>query len=676
MENLNPSQRNAVSFQGKHLLVLAGAGTGKTRTIISRAAYLINSGIAPDRIQILTFTKRAASEIVSRVQASIDSAAAKGLRGSTFHSWCNYLITRYPKLFGTEKFTVIDADDQLSLMKIICGKNKFEYERIRLKPQTFLDVYSYARNTKRNLTNTIRLKYFPNEPENTVMKKIEPIKADMEKILRGYEAKKRERNYLDYDDMLQLVATKLKKDTTARATVSRQYDHILVDEMQDTNPLQWDLLEPFQMDTHLFCVGDDAQSIYSFRGADFRNIHDFTRRVPDSIMIRLEDNYRSSQEILDVSNWLLSQSPLGYNKQLKAVRGSGYKPLLVNVENQWEEASYIANVIIDNLVGKGKSYSDHLVLTRSLAYSRALEAVFIERKIPYITYGGRGFMESAHIKDVFSALRVVNNHLDEIAWMRFLTLWPGVGEVTAEKYISKIGQLENIVDCLELFGDQSNDTAINIKRTLKSIHDAGNNVSMAVKNSFTHMESILTSRYMEDWDQKRKQDFPVLEILASHFSSILEFITECLLDNTKQINNSPTLSSATLGRTEKKDHVIISTIHSAKGLEAEICFVLNVSPGSSPSSLSLGDLDEVEEERRVLYVALTRAADELIITRNINAINARDWNTKNAEHVESYFLHELPDDLVTQQILDKKKGLISDEKGEADTDVEFGMDFS
>lgn len=207
MELLNESQKMAATFQGKHALVLAGAGTGKTKTIIARAAYLISRGVDPQRIQILTFTKRAASEIVNRVKSSLDVGDAKGLSGSTFHSWCNHLMSKYPKLFGTEKFTIIDTDDQVSIMKLICGKNKYEYERLRLKPIDFLDLYSFARNTKRNLTNTLRIKLFENEEYERIKDQLETIKSDIGSILKAYETKKRERHYLDYDDMLQLVAT-------------------------------------------------------------------------------------------------------------------------------------------------------------------------------------------------------------------------------------------------------------------------------------------------------------------------------------------------------------------------------------------------------------------------------------------------------------------------------------
>ena len=436
LDSLNESQKKAVTYGGKHLLVLAGAGTGKTKTIISRAAYLISKGISPSKIQILTFTKRSASEIVSRVRASLTTNQAQTLNGSTFHSWCNQLLTKYPNLFGTKSYTVIDSDDQVSIMKIICGNKSLAYEDIKIKPQGLIDLYSFARNTKRNLTETIRFKLFKNLSDKETDEKVSALKVKIEVILKGYEQRKKERKYLDYDDILQVVANRMKIDEQARNLISSQYDHILVDEMQDTNPLQWELLEPFQNICNLFCVGDDAQSIYSFRGADFKNVHLFTERVKDSEIYKLEDNYRSTQEILDISNWLLEKSTVSYNKRLNAVRGKGNLPKILNIENDWDEARWIADRILDNYTHKNKVYSDHLILSRSQFYTIKIQAVFLEKKIPYVTYGGRKFMEAAHIKDVISALRVVNNIDDEIAWIRFLTLWEGIGEVKAAKYIS------------------------------------------------------------------------------------------------------------------------------------------------------------------------------------------------------------------------------------------------
>ena len=300
ISELNDGQYAAATYSGRHALVIAGAGTGKTRTIIARAGYLIHSGVPADRIQILTFTRRSAKEIVERVKMNLGDRADP-LSASTFHTWCMTLIRRMPKLFGCVGHNVIDRDDQLQLFKRLRGSDKNN----PLPTAAMLcDIYSYARNTRSSLSKTLELLY----------EDLLPKKEKIANVARAYEAKKRERHYLDYDDIIDIVATVFKQDPAVRNFVSQHYDHLLVDEMQDTNPLQWDLLEPLCNKVNLFCVGDDAQSIYGFRGADFRNVHSFSERVPDSVVLRLEKNYRSTQEILDLSNWLLEESSINYNK--------------------------------------------------------------------------------------------------------------------------------------------------------------------------------------------------------------------------------------------------------------------------------------------------------------------------------------------------------------------------
>jgi DNA helicase-2/ATP-dependent DNA helicase PcrA len=572
-------------------------------------------------------------------------------------------------------------------MKIVCGNKNVVYEELKIKPQGLIDLYSFARNTKRNLTETIRFKLFNNLTDNETGKKVSELKVKLEVIFRSYEQRKHERKYLDYDDILIVVANRMKLDERARVLISSQYDHILVDEMQDTNPLQWELLEPFQNFCHLFCVGDDAQSIYSFRGADFKNVHLFTERVKDSKIFRLEDNYRSTQEILDISNWLLDKSTLNYNKHLKAIRGKGNLPKILNVENDWDEARWIADRILDNYTNKNKVYSDHLILSRSQFHTVKLQAVFLEKKIPYVTYGGRKFMESAHIKDVISALRVVNNINDEIAWIRFLTLWEGIGEVKATKLISNLLEFSTIEQCVFWLTDiYKNEANVLISEILRCVADNRHDVQQAVDGAYRLMEKRLSTRYREDWDNKRRPDFPVLAVLAKNYSSLGEFITECILEASTSISNSVTLAGSDLEQTDKnKDKVIISTIHSAKGLESDICFVVNVSPKAFPSIMAIGDIDEIEEERRVLYVALTRAKNELIVTRNKNSIygesrsletSSLPINNQFQTIIDTYFLNGLPNELAEQDSIEIFHGQVQDLNEPNTLEINYGMDFS
>ena len=678
MELYNKEQEEAITFQGKHLLLLAGAGTGKTKTIVGRAAYLIENGVPAEKIQILTFTKRAASEIVERVKAGIPGRNAQALNGSTFHSWCNQLITNFPNLFGAANYTVIDADDQLSLMKMACGNEKTGYAKMRIKPQQILDLFSFARNTRLNLTETLRFQLFNGRIDSETNEEIEEIRPELELLIRQYQKLKSEQKYLDYDDLLLVVGNRLNKDEEARHILSKAYDHILVDEMQDTNPLQWFLLSPFEDICSLFCVGDDAQSIYAFRGADFKNVHSFSDRVKNSEIKKLDKNYRSTQEILDVSNWLLEKSPIVYNKKLNAHRGPGKKPLILNVANQYEEANYIAEKILKDFQEGGKSFSDFLILSRSQYYTKPLQAVFLQKKIPYETYGGRKFLEAAHIKDVLAVLRVINNPSDQIAWMRYLTFIHGIGAVRASNYLHKIlaldpsqisgAVLQNIIPGRE--GEK-------IKTYYEAVAANKHNVKKAVSELYREMELDLALKYPKDWQEKRKGDFPVLEMLAEHYSSLGEFITEGILDNSTGLGGTPTLEGSRIKTTEHKDHVIISTVHSAKGLEADVCFVLNVSPKTYPSSYSLGSTEEIEEERRVLYVALTRAKNELIITRTTQSLNAYHSDTDDTldEMNSAYFLEDLPEDLVTQESPAGTFQKPSDAEKPNTIDLDFGFDF-
>ncbi len=678
MENhiLNEKQKKAVEFDGEHLLVLAGAGTGKTRCIVGRAAYLIDKGVQPNKIQILTFTKRAANEIVERVKASLTDNQATSLNGSTFHSWCNQLIVKFPNLFGASNYTVIDPDDQQSVMKMVCGDQVLEYKGIRIKPQKLIDIYSYGRNTRQNLTTAIREKVFNGKTDDETDDEIDIIRPKIAVLLKAYQTKKGEGHYIDYDDLLLIVANRLRNDPEAREILSKEVKHLLIDEFQDTNPLQWFLLEPFLDIAKFYCVGDDAQSIYSFRGADYKNVHLFKQRVPNSETLILDNNYRSTQEILDVSNWLIERSPLDYNKKLIATRGSGIKPKLINVGSQWEEANFIAENILENFTENNKTFLDHLILAKSTYYTKPLQAVFIQKKIPYVTYGGRKFMEAAHIKDVISALRVVNNIYDEIGWMRFLTFWDGIGEIKAGKYISKILEYKTPLECAQNLQDDIGGTeGEKIADIYNTIFINAGNVKKALQETYSKMELPLAFKYRKDWEEKRKADFPVLEMLGDNYATIGQLISEGILENAKQLNGNPVLEGSQINESEIKDHVIISTVHSAKGLESDVCYVLNVSPKVYPSPWNLDDKEKLEEDRRVLYVALTRAKNELYITRDTNSISTVATN-EGSDGNSKYFLEEMPgtltDQLINPYTISKPRDILTPNK----VDLSDGMDFS
>ncbi|WP_180113551.1 ATP-dependent helicase [Acinetobacter sp. YH12063] len=619
IDELNPQQKQAATTEAQHSLVLAGAGCGKTKTIVARAAYLIDQGVPANQIQILTFTRRAASEIVARVELALGERA-KGLRASTFHTFCMYLLRRIPKAFGLEQFSIIDRDDQLMMFRLIRGRDDKKNPNHLPKPKELCDLYSFARNTRQKLSIAMEKQ----------MPEYFALKDQIADIMKEYEARKRARSFLDYDDILAIVAKALAESDGLVDYVASICRHMLVDEMQDTNPLQWALLEPLKERVSLFCVGDDAQSIYGFRGADFENIHHFKERVPDAQIFKLEKNYRSTQEILDLSNWLLDESEIKYDKRLDAYRGEGIKPKMHIFPNEFDEAKWIAIDIKERHYLEGSKWSDHMVLVRSSFAARHIEAACIAANVPYRFIGGMKLLETAHVKDLLSVLRVVANPLDDIAWMRFLTLWNGVGDVGASKLSQQIllePEMQAIATKLENFGKVP-DQAILMMKQMSVLKDQ---VKECVSLAVQAISEQLEENYKKDWN-RRQGDFDLVKQLASKHTQLSEFLEEYVLDP---------VSISEIERQSDSDVVTLITIHSAKGTEQKVCYVANVTPGQYPHARAQGNFDEVEEERRVLYVALTRAQNELILTKqNLNHW-ARETVDEQGRKVESYFMNDL-----------------------------------
>ncbi len=618
---LNKEQRIAASCMDENILVLAGAGCGKTKTIIARAQFLIENYSAAKNVHILTFTRKASAEIVQRVKANLGEKA-EGIKASTFHTWCMSLIRRSPDLFGCRDYSVIDREDQLSIFSFYRAASKYAKDPEMPRASNLLDSYSYTRNVGGTFKKTLEKDY----PSS--LRLFDEIK----KIIISYEKRKETSKYLDYDDILEVVANQIKAHLKIREWVASQQNYLLVDEFQDTNPLQWKLINPLIHKVNLFCVGDDAQSIYGFRGADFENIHSFKNKISNATILKLTKNYRSTQEILDVSNWLLNQSKLKYQKELIAARGNGSKPELHSFINEWEEAEWIINDL-KNAFADGKKWKENMILTRAQFAARSVEKALIEAKIPYSFIGGRKILESGHIKDVLSCLRVVANNKDDLSWMRFLKLFKGVGDVKASKLLDALALSNDIDDCITKL---EFDTTIpgNIAHILKVVNNA-----KTTKNAFREgvigLSKILEQKYKgSNWD-KRIKDFTVVELLTEKFNTILEFIEAYLLEP---------LYETIGGGPSQKDHVTLITIHSAKGLEANRCYVISASQGVYPLSRHFGQENEIEEDRRVLYVALTRAKDQLFITRSGNQSAASLAKSQDEKH-DLYFFSDLPENL-------------------------------
>lgn len=634
LDELNPQQAAAAGFEGRNLLVLAGAGTGKTRTIIARAKYLLEKGVAPSRLLILSFTRKSAKEIVARLQSSV-GPDARALKGQTFHSWCMEIIERNPSVFNFGNFTVIDEEDRESAFRLVCGRH-FKKSNF-IEPKQLAEVYSFVVNSRCNLSTALSTRLFngriDDETKEKVMKKL-PV---YQEVIKKYLKFKSEHRYLDYDDILQKVAVGLKKNPAAAEFIASAYDHILIDEMQDTNPLQYLLLESFWTRCNIFCVGDDAQSIYGFRGADFKSIHYFPLIVPDASVKKLTINYRSTQEILDISNWLLEQSPLNYDKSLTASRGKGLKPVISHFQQEWDMARDIVMRIKNALGEENCPFKENMVLSRSNWGLKTVEACLVEAQIPYAIYGGTSLMASAHIRDIVSSLRVVANPRDELAWERYLCLFPRIGEITAAKIIDKLLDKDTLEECLTILENEKT-LDPDIATTLLNIKMLEVEVNRAIEAAMRGLRKVLAHKYKEDWE-RRSKDISLLEKIGSNSESLTAFLSDYILD--------PSLETGVKGEGDPEDCVILTTIHSAKGLEAKNCYIINVNFNQypSPKAVANGE-DAIEEDRRCLYVAMTRAKDRLVIYRSHRAAQViAPGDMMGFEASKMYFLNDLPENL-------------------------------
>lgn len=626
--NLNHEQQAAAHYQGAadHLLILAGAGTGKTRTIIGRILFLIESGVPSQRLMMLTFTRRAAKEMLSRLETELGHSS-HNITCGTFHHFALQVMRRIPKIFQLENSTIIDRDDAQSLVQMIRSEHITKDVRNTFpKAATLLNYISFAKNSCLELDAYLL--------EHTELS--ETFITLTTTIAKKYAIRKQQRNYLDYDDILVVFADTLDKRNDVAEKIAGLFEHILVDEMQDTNPLQWRILQKLSQ-AHLFCVGDDAQSIYAFRGADFNNVHHFSERLSNTHTLKLQQNFRSTQGILDIANWLLDQSPIPYNKELQAVREGGVQPTLIDFDTKHDEAHWIAQNLLERHED-GAQWHHHMILVRSAWAAKPVEGALIEAEIPYQFIGGTSLLEAAHVKDVLALCRAGLNRLDELAWIRYLKCWPRIGDATAAKVVSALldsDPAEDITDLLKA-ALKNRDDVINGIDTVRQLQRTP---SQAINAATEHLQSTFHHRY--DRYDSRIADLNLLADLASRYSDLLTFVETFTLDP---------ISNSQAQHNEQDSAVTVITVHSAKGTEAPVCYCIGVQPGAYPNQRSLGDTKAEEEERRVLYVALTRAQDELIITRAGDDSRTQFYNHAYADSAGSpYFLEYLPPNLVEHQ---------------------------
>ncbi len=591
---LNPSQWDAVTTTEGPVLVVAGAGTGKTRVIEYRCLYMISRGILPESILLLTFTRKAAREMLSR--ASLHDARCRKIEGGTFHSFAYRLIHKYKKALGlNDQLSFIDEDDSASVLHLLAGREGLFEEKTRApKKDTLRNILSMSINRHQTIAEILSADY-PHFAH---------LAHRIEDLRKKYAEYKIARNLVDYDDML-IYLKFLLEDPAINRSVCEQFRYVMVDEFQDTNRVQADIVYLLAKDHHnCLAVGDDTQSIYSFRGAYYKNMFQFPKRFPDTKIIKLEYNYRSTQPVLDVANAVIESEKQKYAKALFTTREGEDKPTLSIFKDAYGEADWVAQRIKEYR-DAGVPLSGIGVLYRSNFLSLPVQLALSRLNIPFAVYGGMKFIETAHIKDVLSFLKVHHNPHDEIAWARVLMLLEGVGPKTAEKVREAIVACAGKENSLEetVKAHVKNPAVIRETKRLAALMASLAQTSEIDKKikRIIHFYTPFLKEKFDDYPL-RQEDLEAFRDIAASYTSLEQFLVDFIT------LEPPERSVAeTEGRKEDEKPIVLSTVHSAKGLEWEAVFVIALMDGSLPVSYALDDEESIEEERRLLYVAVTRA---------------------------------------------------------------------
>jgi DNA helicase-2/ATP-dependent DNA helicase PcrA len=611
---LNPDQARAATFGDGPLLVIAGAGTGKTRTLVHRVAHLIDRGVSGERILLLTFTRRAAGEMLSRVERMVGSAGGR-VHGGTFHSVGHRLLRQFGTAAGLPAdFTIMDQGDAQDLMQLARGALGLAKGEKRFpKKETLHYQYSRHVNTELPLDELLHreLPHFLEYEEQIVA------------LFADYTLRKQERNLVDYDDLLLFWATMLEASPALASRIAGLYDHVLVDEYQDTNLLQARILRGMCAGhRRLTVVGDDAQSIYSFRGAHFRNILDFPKQFPGATLVTLAQNYRSTQPILTLSNTLISRAEERFTKDLWSAREEGERPWLVTAKDEAQQTRFVVDRVLQ-LHESGVPLREMAVLFRAGYMSADLEIELTNRKIPFEKWGGLKFLEAAHVKDVLAFLRVSDNPRDEVSWYRILMLMPGIGDTTARALMASMQERAWDPDAFThlLAPPRARDahrSLANLLRQLRGVA-SGEDGGVRVANDIAAIRALYDALLREKYDrpEARLADLDQLRTIAAGYPSRGAFLAALALD--------PPSSTQDLagGSESESDALVLSTVHSAKGKEWKAVFLIWAVDGWFPSSRAVEDPDELEEERRLMYVALTRAKDELAVIYPMQVYGSR-----------------------------------------------------
>ncbi|HXY29160.1 MAG TPA: ATP-dependent helicase [Gemmatimonadaceae bacterium] len=631
LADLNEQQIAAATFGDGPLLIIAGAGTGKTRALVHRVAHLIERGVPAHRILLLTFTRRAAQEMLERSERLVGTGRVR-VHGGTFHATAHRLLRSYGAAAGLPSdFTILDQGDSEDLMGISRAHLGFGQRGSRFpKKETLHHVYSRHVNTEIPVDDILRDE-FPRFADTS---------AEMLRVFADYTGRKETRNLVDYDDLLLFWAALLEHSSELASRIAALHDHVLVDEYQDTNALQARILRGLcRTHRNLTVVGDDAQSIYSFRGATVRNILDFPEHFPGTTVVTLERNYRSTQPILDVSNVVISRAPRRYTKNLWTGRRGGEPPALVAARDEHEQTTWVVDRILE-LHEEGTPLSEIAVLFRAGYMSADLEIELTNRRVPFEKWGGLKFLEAAHIKDVLAFLRILENPRDEVSWFRVLHLLPGVGDATARAAVEALAQRNWTLEAFAAFTPPSRarETHAALAASfleLRSQPAVGSNGSRAagVSGEIAHLRRLYDDMLRERYDraEPRLADLDQLELIARQFPTRADFLAELALE--------PPSATQDLagGSTDDDDALVLSTAHSAKGCEWDAVFVIWAVDGWFPNTRALRDDETMEEERRLMYVALTRARHHLHVVYPIAAYGSRLGSDYSIDQLSRFF---------------------------------------
>ncbi|MDA0988758.1 MAG: ATP-dependent helicase [Chloroflexi bacterium] len=600
---LNEQQLEAVTHGNGPLLIVAGAGTGKTRTLAYRVAHLISEGVAPERILLLTFTRRAAEEMLKRASSAISTGplAMRQVWGGTFHSVANRILRIHAQLAGLpQDFTIMDRSDAEDLLDLIRTDLGFSHTKNRFpKKSTCLDIYSRKVNGNEDL-EVILEKYFP---------WCDAWLDELKTLFKEYVARKQKSFVLDYDDLL-LYWYLLLQDNHVADRIGGNFDHVLVDEYQDTNRMQAGILNAMRRENkNITVVGDDAQSIYSFRSATVANMMEFPQQYPGTRLVKLEQNYRSSQPILDTTNGLINQGMDRYTKELWSEREGQQRPQLITCIDESQQDEAVVDKVLEHYE-QGIPLHKQAVLFRAASHSNSLELALTRRNIPFHKYGGLKFLEAAHVKDLIGFLRILENPRDEVAWFRVLQLLNGVGPITASAVFGHVTDNGYDATSIESF-DPPASARQEIIDLVQLMRDLSPTQGLEPSVKLDRIVKFYTPLLLRNYEnpEPRLNDIIYLQNIAAGYTSVTQFLSELILDppaSTGDLAGIPTLD---------EDWLVLSTIHSAKGLEWDAVYLIHAADGFLPSDMATGSSDDIQEELRLTYVAMTRARDFLYVLR-------------------------------------------------------------